>query len=326
MNVTDELINAYLDDTATPAQRQAVEAWYDASDENRRRLEEYYFIHSMSDCLRTARRVDVERSLHALHERRRRRTFRLRPLVRRIAAAAAVLAVLGGGYLAADRAVERFSPAFTVNTDVGERTQVTLPDGTKVWLNSCTRLTYSSPLMGGERRVELQGEAYFEVTKSRPRSFVVRSEGLRTEVLGTRFNIRANADDPTVTAILLEGSIEASSVHDGARLRLAPGEEVTLDRGSGRMTLRRVEDDRRDVDWLNNNLRFRQQTLREIVRELERHYNVSIRIEDDALAEKRFSGEFDAAGNIREILSVLQMAGRFAYRTDGSQIVLSSLP
>lgn len=328
ISITDELLNGYLANTATPDQQEAVEAWYLQSEENRKRLEQYYFLTQLNTCTQAAAHVDAERSLRELHTRiRRRKSFGMIRPMRRFAAAVAVILIFAGGWWGAERMVAGFSPAFTIHTDAGERTHATLPDGTQVWLNSCTELTYSSPLLGGERRVELRGEAYFEVTKNRPRIFVVRSEGLRTEVLGTRFNIRANADDPAVTATLFEGSIRATACRDGHcdHLLLKPGQQVSLDHLSGRMTLSEADVDHR-IDWLNNSLRFRQQTLREIVRELERHYNVTITIEDDSLAEKRFSGEFDATSGIRQILSVLQLAGKFSYRMSGSQIILSAQP
>lgn len=296
------------------------------SEENRDRLAEYYLLTQLNDCVQVSRSVNVEHSLQELQTRIRRRTvFGSGRLVRRIAGIAAAVLLVVGGWWGAERVADGFSPTFTIQTNAGERTQVTLPDGTKVWLNSCTELSYSAPLLGGERRVELQGEAYFEVTKSRPRVFVVRSGGLRTEVLGTRFNIRANADNPTITATLLEGSIRAGGYRDGnyEYLFLKPGQQVVYNQRSGQMTLCDVDDDDSRIDWLNNCLRFRQQALREIARELERHYNVTITIEDDSLAEKHFSGEFDASSSIHQILSVLQVAGKFSCRVSGSQIILS---
>ena len=329
MPITDELLTSYLDGTATSAQQQAVEAWYLADGEHAKQLENYYLLTCLNDCARVSRKVDVERSLRELQRRIRRRSmFGSVRIWHQVAAVAAVLLLMVGGWWGATRVAESFSPAFTVATAAGERTQVTLPDGTKVWLNSCTELTYSSPLLGRERRVELQGEAYFEVTKSRPRHFVVRSEGLRTEVLGTRFNVRANPDDTSVTATLLEGSICASSYDkdNGDRLILTSGQQVTLDRKSGKMTFCEVDDDDNRIDWLNNCLSFRQQTLREITRELERLYNVTITIEGEELAEKRFSGEFDASKGIQQVLAVLQMAGKFSCRTSGSQLILYPQP
>lgn len=108
----------------------------------------------------------------------------------------------------------------TVVTQLGERSQVVLPDGTKVWLNSSSSVEYVAPFFSRQRRVKMEGEAYFEVEHDRRAPFVVSTNGLDIEVLGTRFNIRNDDNEHRVTTVLLEGAVKAM-LRDASRPRCA---------------------------------------------------------------------------------------------------------
>jgi transmembrane sensor len=210
--IDEEVLVAFLKGELDAAEAEAVEAWYDRSAANRRMLGQVYYILYVSDRINDAAGIDVERSLRQFKRRMHAgRRISLRRSAVRIAAAAVVAAVLLAGGLTTVLLSKRLAQPVTVVTQLGERSQVVLPDGTKVWLNSSSSVEYVAPFFSRQRRVKMEGEAYFEVEHDRRAPFVVSTNGLDVEVLGTRFNIRNDDNDHRVTTVLLEGAVKASA-------------------------------------------------------------------------------------------------------------------
>jgi len=233
LQINEEVLTAYLRGELNAAEAAAVEAWYDASAANRRLLGEIYYILYVNDRINDTAGIDVERSLRQfkrrMHAGRRisLRRISLRRITLRAAAAAAVAVILLAGGVTTVSLSKRLAQPLTVITHLGERSQVVLPDGTKVWLNSASSVEYVAPFFSRERRVKMDGEAYFEVSHDRHAPFVVSTNGLDIRVLGTRFNIRNDAQKHLVTTVLLEGSVEASVTGErGAALRLRPSQQL----------------------------------------------------------------------------------------------------
>ena len=147
-------------------------------------------------------------------------------------AAAAIIVIIGCA------AIWSFSGSTATQTylcsaPAGSKTQVTLPDGSKVWLNGGSSLAYTNQFNNDNRRVELHGEAYFEVQKRQGKPFTVHTQGYDVTVKGTKFNVSAYDNDPISTTTLMEGKVELS---DGKQnLSLAPGDAVQLDKATGQL-------------------------------------------------------------------------------------------
>lgn len=237
--IDEEVLVAFLKGELDAAQAEAVEAWYDRSAANRRMLGQVYYILYVSDRINDAAGIDVERSLRQFKRRMHAgRRISLRRSAVRIAAAAVVAAVLLAGGLTTVLLSKRLAQPVTVVTQLGERSQVVLPDGTKVWLNSSSSVEYVAPFFSRQRRVKMEGEAYFEVEHDRRAPFVVSTNGLDVEVLGTRFNIRNDDNDHRVTTVLLEGAVKASaSGHGQASVRLHPAQQLVFDTRTHAMRL-----------------------------------------------------------------------------------------
>lgn len=172
--IDEEVLVAFLKGELDAAQAEAVEAWYDRSAANRRMLGQVYYILYVSDRINDAAGIDVERSLRQFKRRMHAgRRISLRRIAVRIAAAAVVAAVLLAGGLTTASLSKRLARPVTVVTQLGERSQVVLPDGTKVWLNSSSSVEYVAPFFSRQRRVKMEGEAYFEVEHDRRAPFVV---------------------------------------------------------------------------------------------------------------------------------------------------------
>ena len=321
--IDEEVLVAFL-----KGELDAAQAWYDRSAANRRMLGQVYYILYVSDRINDAAGIDVERSLRQFKRRMHAgRRISLRRSAVRIAAAAVIAAVLLAGGLTTVLLSKRLAQPVTVVTQLGERSQVVLPDGTKVWLNSSSSVEYVAPFFSRQRRVKMEGEAYFEVEHDRRAPFVVSTNGLDIEVLGTRFNIRNDDNEHRVTTVLLEGAVKAyASGREQASVRLHPAQQLVFDTRTHAMRLTDCPSAERSINWIDGRFCFEHDTFGEIVAELKRYYNVDIRFMDNRLRDMRFSGNFRVEDGIYHIMSVLQLTYKFNYRIAGNDIELYANP
>lgn len=177
---------------------------------------------------------------------------------------------------------------FSFVVDSGQKASMTLPDGTKVWLNSASKLSYYPSYNQEDRRVYLNGEAYFEVAKNPDKKFVVSCQGVEIEALGTTFDVKGYEDDEIVSTSLLEGAVRVS--HEGQSVLLAPQEEVSFDKEMKLFAKSSIDDSRQVDFWRRNILYFRSATLAEIAKTMERLYGISVVFESEELKDISFSG------------------------------------
>lgn len=192
----------------------------------------------------------------------------------------------------------------TITTPAGGEYRVTLPDGTDVWLNAGTSLRYPTAFSGAERRVSLNGEAYFEVAKNPAQPFVVEAGGTETKVLGTHFNVMAYADEAYVKTTLAEGAVVLRK--NGREEKLRPGEGGTMGRVDGGITVVPA-DVEQDLAWKNGNFSFNKTELPVIMKQLARWYDLEIRYAG-TVPEKRFVGRISRNTNLSEVLAVLRLS------------------
>lgn len=215
-------------------------------------------------------------------------------------AAAAIIVIIGCA------AIWSFSGStakqtYLCSAPAGSKTQVTLPDGSKVWLNGGSSLAYTNQFNDDNRRVELHGEAYFEVQKHQGKPFTVHTQGYDVTVKGTKFNVSAYDDDPISTTTLMEGKVELS---DGKQnLSLAPGDAVQLNKATGQ--LQRHATDGFADGWRSGRLMYPDITLEQFVRVLSRQYNVNVHLADSHSANMRISVMLQNNETIDEVVSAL---------------------
>lgn len=195
-----------------------------------------------------------------------------------------------------------------------------LSDGTKVWLNSDTRLRYPVTFGGDKREVWLEGEACFDVVTNPRMPFIVRSAKLSTRVLGTVFNISAYTDDPSVMVTLVSGKVAVSREKEKVA-ELLPGERLTYDNLRGGTQVDEVDTD--DVlAWKNGMFLFNQESLDVIVRKLARWYGVEIDYQAEAFKELKFFIKIKRYENIETILEMLKTTGNIDYSVTDNKINL----
>ena len=196
-------------------------------------------------------------------------------------------------------------------------------DGTKVWLNSDSKITYPLVFSGNARKVILTGEAYFEVTKNSGQPFIVQTENFNVKVLGTKFNFRNYDEDEEVTVNLLEGKVQLENYVKKMGINyLSPSEKVTLNKLTGEMIISRAEV-KNAKEWTNGGLFFDEMPLSDIVKELNRSYNVKIHIADEQLTHNRFYALFNRKEQtIYNVLDIITATNQVRYKVEGDSILL----
>lgn len=240
------------------------------------------------------------------------------------AAVVAILCIVSYfAYWRGEQRVKEYFAEIVVEAPLGSRTKLYLPDGTLVWLNNGSRITYSQGFGVEERQVKMVGEGYFEVKRNEDLPFLVQTEDLRVKVLGTKFNFRDYPDDNEVIVSLLEGKVSLNNlIRKEKELCLFPNDRMVLDKKKGKMQLERAVATNA-TQWTKGFLYFDEELLPDIVKELERGYNVKINIANDELNTFRFYGNFvQREQSINEVLDALATTGKVRYKIDGSEITL----
>lgn len=241
-----------------------------------------------------------------------------RGFLRNVSAVIVALAVCSGlvAWYVSTRPADSY---YTLTAPVGSKSSLLLPDGSLVWLNAGSTLTYSTGFSVDNRRVKLQGEGYFEVTKHDGAEFVVETDGYDVVVKGTSFNVSAYKDDQYITTILIKGSVLIARGAD--HLNMKPGDMVQLDTYTGRLTKSRTENDARA--WVDNMTEYSDITLSELAKCLSRRYAVNIHVASSRLRKMRFSISLRNKENIDEVLEALQRITAMKICRDGKDIVVS---
>jgi len=210
----------------------------------------------------------------------------------------------------------------TVTTPAGGQYQVTLPDGSRVWLNAASSITYPTMFNGNDRTVQITGEVYFEVAHDATKPFRVKSNGQTIEVLGTHFNINAYDDENVIKTTLLEGSVKVTTGDHVALLQ--PGQQsqvATAENPTGIFKGIQNVDTDEAVAWKNGLFRFDKADIKTIMRQFSRWYDVDVVYQGD-IKERVFSGSMHrnlSAANALELLSLANVH----FTIDRKNIVVS---
>lgn len=219
------------------------------------------------------------------------------------------------------------------STPRGGTYQVVLPDGSKVWLNADTKISFPSQFTGKERKILLAGEAYFEVAKDKQHPFIVESNGQEVEVLGTHFNISAYQDEGAVKTTLLEGSVKVSygsrrpELGSGPQtgksliqdnIVLKPNQQLILSGNKLDVITANLE---QIMAWKNGQFAFHKQSLQEIMRGVARWYNVEVVYEAD-FKSRPFTGSISRFEDISTVLHVLELTGAVHFKVEGRRVTV----
>lgn len=207
----------------------------------------------------------------------------------------------------------------------GKANTVLLSDGSIIVLNSSTKLRYPTNFDVSERVVQLDGEAYFEVAADKEKPFIVKLKKQQIRVLGTKFNIEAYSQESYTVTTLMSGSVSVQRLNDNGEpvdeLLLQPDQKVIIDDVSGVVSLKNI-DSSLSKSWIQGECKFKDETLWMITRRLGNHYGVAIHIEDSTLRNIRYTGTFQFAQGLREVLDVINYENQLTFNQTGDNIYI----
>ncbi len=330
-NNKEDLIVAYLSGNANRQDIEALKVWLNESSENRKYFLQRQEIWFSSISEKESSLYDVNKAFELFRNKTERRgcqekekSFRRFPLFfRYVAVVAILLAISMISYYKGGESVKKVFAQIVVEAPMGSRTKLNLPDGTLVWLNAGSRIAYSQGFGVDDRKVELQGEGYFEVRHNADVPFLVETKDLKVRVLGTKFNFRDYPDDKEVMVSLMEGKVALNNLlKNEAEAFLKPNQCVILDKKSGNMTIQSMQVNN-SREWTNGYLFFDEELMTDIVKELQRSYSVKISFATDSLKDIRFYGNFvRQEQTLEEVLNALTATGKMHYSRKGNNITL----
>jgi transmembrane sensor len=220
----------------------------------------------------------------------------------------------------------------TIETPKGGQHEVILADGTKVWLNAASSIKFPESFgNANQRKVELIGEAYFEVKKDHNRPFVVLTRRQYIEVLGTHFNVNSYADESKSATTLLEGSVKVCPVGDEKGKSgvvffdkgkvIQPGQQANTSNGELKVLTSEID---QVMDWKNGDFMFKKENLAGIMRKVSRWYDVTVQYDKDVDMNQTYSGLVSRSKNISEVLKIMQSAGQLKFEIDGRKVIVKN--
>lgn len=307
-----EILYRFFEGIASFEEEEQVRVWMEASQENERA---FFKERKLFDALLLLGREKKEVEEEAP-------SIRLGALTKELLKIAGiVLLTLGGSYLYQQfRGYDDLSAMQTISVPAGQRVNITLPDGTNVWLNARTSIQYPLSFNKEKRQVRLNGEAYFEVTKDNKRPFVVQTDKFDVEVLGTKFNVEAYADKNEFETTLMQGSVKVSSLENPSQtVVLAPDEKLFSREGALSVV---PVDDYSSYRWKEGLICFRNEPFQGIMKTFEKYYGITILIENKEVWKHFYTGKFRQTDGVDYALRILQKDIRFTYERDTEKQII----
>jgi len=302
----NHILQKYIEGRATPQEKEEIVRWIEASDENR---QTYLIQRNIYDATLWSDTPVV----------RKRTSIRIKSVVYELLKIAAVfLLALGCFYfLTRDKQEEVQEIASlqmqSIYVPEGQRAEVSLGDGTKVWLNAKTTLTFPVQFDGEERRVELDGEGYFDVAHDEKHHFIVQTNKYQVKVLGTEFNIKAYSHQPYFETALLRGAVEVYTDNSDEKVLLTPDTYIYEKEGRLIQTILVNHD---QFLWKEGIIAFENESVKDIFSKLELYYDVKIEVKNTRILDFPYTGKFRTKDGVEHVLRVLQLRHKFSYTKD----------
>lgn len=205
-----------------------------------------------------------------------------------------------------------------ISADAGEKASVSLPDGSKISINSVSEVVYSTEYNKKERILKLKGEGYFDVKSDSSKPFIVECGDVKVKVLGTTFGIKAYDDENTISVVLSSGKVELITPSES--LTMKPNEKITYDRATKSTRIEHV--DAKDyTDWRQNRLRFENETLENIVKTIARMHNTDIVFDNAEIDQQKFTGTIDNT-SVQSALKALSLTAPIDYHVENGVVYL----
>lgn len=302
----DQLLQRYIRGEVSGEERQKVVLWLEESPENMR---EFMALRKLYDI--SLWQADNHQKLYT-----KKRYLSIRKITIEFLKIAAILVI---GFLGTKQLLTWQTDTIqmqAIHVPAGQRAEITLADGTHVWLNSRSTLKFPKQFSKSTRNVELDGEGYFSVQHNEDSPFIVQTEKYAIHVLGTEFNVKAYNNSTLFETALLKGSVEISSSTMTDRLRLKPN-EVAQARQEG-LKVSHISD-YNYFKWKEGLFCFEDESIQSLIEKLQLYYDIQIDVQSPSLLQHRYSGKFRIKDGIEHVLKVLQLKHKFTYKKNEEQ-------
>jgi transmembrane sensor len=324
--ITDEIIFRILSKEASEQEEKAFREWLAHSEQNRKTYFQLERLWQNTGGVTDYYRIHQEKAWNAVSRKITERPQRnvLYPMLK-IAAAFVVAYLLGivTMYLLRQEpqpTIDRITEN-RVKVPPGSKTEIQLPDGTTVWLNSGSEISYPSVFRSELREVTLSGEAFFDVLKNERAPFVVHAGDIDVSVLGTSFNVKSYLGETFTETTLVEGSVKLSSRNSKETVVLKPGERAVLGKDKKLFEIKRNTETDLYTSWKNGKLVFKRERFEDVAVRMERWYNIRITINNARLSNERVTGAFENE-SAEQALHALQLSVPFQYEIRKNNILI----
>ena len=305
--MNQESLIRYIAGDASTEEKSKMAEWLDADPDNMREFlafRKLYDITLWQEDNTATQNINPSKSI-----------FRVRKLFVEALKVAAVFAVAFFGA----RYFQPTSPAIvpvamqTIHVPAGQRAELTLTDGTKVWLNAKTTFVFPDHFSANSRNVTLDGEGYFDVAANKQKPFIVKTEKYNVKVWGTKFNVMAYSGNAIFETSLLEGSVELLSPGTENGVKILPNERIFLE--NNRLVRGPISHFNHFL-WKDGLISFDDESFPEMARELELYFDLKINLKNDQILNNRYTGKFRTKDGVEHILKVLQLSNQFKFKID----------
>jgi ferric-dicitrate binding protein FerR (iron transport regulator) len=321
-----KLIIRLLSGKATLTEKNQISDWIKLSEENKQLFFELRDIWLISGSSNNADDYNLDGAINQflLRIRHPGNKFLRRLSVQNIlkyAAVAVLLLALPFSFHFLGKSGNTDSSMTTISCAFGDKTNIVLPDNSVVYLNSGSRLSYSSDFGMKSRSVFLEGEAFFDVTSDSKHPFRVKTNDVEVKVLGTMFNVKAYPEEEFVSTTLVEGSVSLYTADK--EVHLNPYEKAVFNKADNKLSIKHLTDIAPETEWKDGRFIFRNESLEELTPRLERWFDVDIEFADEMAKKRKFTGIL-----VRE--SILEAVGCFNYSNliecgiQGNKIIIKS--
>ena len=309
MDIHTEHIIAYLEGKLSIEERIAFDQQMQSSPDFKKEVDDIRFIWETTAELKLHKQINTQQNWKKISKQIATDKYKKKILsFIRTAAAVLLIPVLFATYTLFNTVREWNNipvEQVELNTAYGLISKITLPDGSEVWLNSGSSISYPKRFTKNKRSVQLAGEAYFKETSEKSNRFdVTTANGLQVSAFGTEFNVKAYEDEDKIEATLAKGHIEVSEIGQPVSRTLRPGEQVTYYKNTSKMEVDKVNL-AVETSWKDGKMIFRRANMNEVVQRLARHFNVDIKLEGEELYDYKYSATFTTE-TLHEVLLLLE--------------------
>jgi transmembrane sensor len=301
-----ELLHKFFAGTATLEEKEAIMHWMESDPGNKQFLLKERKLYNAVLLHGEDKQVQQQAG--------RQQYFLRRGIARFLRVAAMIVVAFGLGYFWQSEKTEGPIAMQTISVPAGQCVNVTLPDGSNIWLNAQTTIQYPVSFNKENRQVKLDGEAYFNVAKDSKRPFIVNTKECSVEVLGTKFNIDAYSSRDKFETVLMEGSVKVSMLDDPTQaVSLKPNNKVY--RSNGKLLTQKVSNYER-YRWKEGLICFVDEPFKVVMEDFEKFYGLTIVVNNQKVTQYLYTGKFKQTDGVDYALSLLQKNIHFTYQRD----------